>query len=468
MYNYNAMAEEIKKENVDNQEEKKQKHSGIKYLINILLVLAVTFVAVLITLFSDPNAGPQQILATVRHANWMWIGIAFLITFFAILIQGVILFFYARLYTRKYHVYQGLAVNCIGIFYNAVTPGASGGQVMEAYTYKKQGVPISAAASIMVMQGIVYQIVLIIYGILAITIKSETIFSIKAFEFTINGYDISLSSLPLIIIGFGLNLFMIVLLFGMSYWKRLHNFILGPLIGGLAKIKIVKNPDKSRENLRIQVENFKIELKRLFSNIPFLILVLLLNFIVMTCNFSLPFFVGKALGSVSMESVQSFWDVVFFSNFHQMIAGIVPIPGAAGISEYFYNQLFATYMITETGESIISASQLIWRTISFTIPLIVGGFVSAFYRASPKEEARTSGISHQTFVSIQHETFIERSKSAEEAYQTMRLTRSAIKESLKKRNAEDRKKRLEKKKLKEAKAHSKDEYDKLDINDYED
>ena len=104
-------------------------------------------------------------------------------------------------------------------------------------------------------------------------------------------------------------------------------------------MKIVKNPDKTRENLRIQVENFKIEFRRLWTNIPFFILVTVSFAIYMTLKFSIPYFCGLALGN-EHTSIKYFWDSVFLGNYHQMITGIIPIPGSAGVSEYVFTMLF--------------------------------------------------------------------------------------------------------------------------------
>ena len=98
---------------------------------------------------------------------------------------------------------------------------------------------------------------------------------------------------PLTILGFILNVGVIAVVFLMGYWHGFHNFIMGPVIGLLAKIKIVKHPNKMRENLRIQVENFKIEFRRLSTNVPFLILVVLSFTVYMLTKFSIPFFVGQ-------------------------------------------------------------------------------------------------------------------------------------------------------------------------------
>lgn len=412
---------------------KKKSGGSWKYILNIVLVLVVTLAAVVISLIGDF----RNIITAFATVNWGWIGVCFLLILASILIKGLIYFVFARLYTRNYRFRQGLAVDSVGVFYDAVTPGASGGQPMQAYTFKKQGVPISSAASIMVMHTILYQIVLIIYGALSFIIKYDTLMTIKAIDITINNASIAIPILPLTIAGFVLNVSLILLILLMSYSRKMHNFVLGPVITFLGKIKILKNPDKTRENLRIQVENFKIELRRLLSNIPFTILVAVLFFLVMTLNFCIPFFVGKALGATYASDWTSFWDGVFYSNYHQMVTGLIPIPGNVGISEYFFNQLFYTYYNPVVGEDIkiisTTAAQLIWRTTTFTIPLIASGFVTAFYRSSPKENVPEHDSFRETFVSIQASTFAERKEDVDKKYETMRINRELIRESLKKK-----------------------------------
>ena len=67
------------------------------------------------------------------------------------------------------------------------------------------------------------------------------------------------------------------------------------MIGFLGKIKILRHPDDTRESLRIQVENFKIELRRLLSNIPIFILMIICFSLILMIRFSIPFFAGLAL-----------------------------------------------------------------------------------------------------------------------------------------------------------------------------
>ena len=428
-----------------NQKPKKQKgkKSYIRYFLNISFVLIATGLAIFLSV--RPNAA--QIWDNLMHADVKYLLIVLGLMLGCILVRSFILFCFAHLFTRKYHFHQAMAVDQIGVFYNAITPGANGGQILQAYTYKKQGVQISSAVSILAMYSIVYQTVLIIFGLISIIMKHEFITSVGFIRttITINEVPLDLPIWPLTIIGFLLNVSFIGIIFLMSYWHGFHNFIMGPVVSLLHKIKLVKNPDRTRENLRIQVENFKIEFRRLNTNIPFLILVIIFFVGYFFLMFSVPYFVGEALGNQSPS--KSLWDCIFLSNYHQMITGLIPIPGGAGVSEFVFYNLFINeknlesgfFCVFVDGVTDISASQslcrsalLLWRSATFIIPIFIGGFVAAFYHASPKNEIRLAGDipNRQTFVSLQRETYIERYKEVESLVETSRLSRDAIFEKL--------------------------------------
>ncbi len=433
-----------------NSDPKKKKKSTIKYILNISLVLIVTAVSITLTLWGNFN----NILANLLKCDWRWLLAIVGVMGLSILIRSFILYCFARLFTRDYKFRQSIACDQIGQFYNAVTPGASGGQIMQAYTYKKQGVQISSAVSALAMYSIMYQIVLIIYNIIAFIFKFDAIMSIDVADITIGGFTIHLPILVLTIIGFVLNLGVILLVLLMGYWHGFHNFIMGPIIGLLAKIHILKNPDKTRENLRVQVENFKIEFRRLITNIPFFILVFVSFAVYITVKFSVPYFCGLALGSEHYQ-MKYFWDSIFLGNYHQMVTGLIPIPGSAGVSEYFFLTLFYNRAEPSAGffykfayadtaiecESMTKAALLIWRSITFIIPITVAGFTTAFYRASPKQEIqeRDDILNRGTFVNLQKETYVMRKEEVDALVNTTRLSRQAVRDKL--FNAQNRKKK---------------------------
>ena len=422
------------------KEEPKKKSGVLKYTIYIVLVIVITVSALLISMWGQFGTVYNLLLS----ANFTWLLIMLLVMFISILLRAFILFLFARLYSRDYHYHQALAVEQIGNFYSAVTPGASGGQVMEAYTFQKQGLAVSNAVSMLAMYSIVYQIVLTIFGVVSFIVKYEFLNQIGYITITLGAADIRISIWILTIVGFILNVSVTGLVFLMAYWRGFHNFIMGPIISLLYKLHIVRDKDKSREGLKIQIENLKIELRRLLTNAPFTILVTILFIIFFAIRFSLPFFSGKVLNNQSTQA--NIFDAIFLSNYHQMVTGLIPLPGAAGISEYFFIQLFVNHEHPELGfyyipadesgsalqnsSALGSAALLIWRTISFSLPLLIAGFVTAFYRTNGKHSVRFNDRevyeNRKTMLEMKRETLLERQTDLEELIHTTSLTKEAI------------------------------------------
>ncbi len=437
------------------EKKKKKKKAVLKYVLNISLVLIATAAALYLTLYKNFFV----ILDYLKTCDYRWILLIIGIMIVCMLFRSLVLTCFARMYTRKYHLHQGVAVDQIGIFYSAVTPSGSGGEIMQAYTYKKQGVPISSAVSIMAMYSIVYQVVLIAYGAVSFILKYERIIQLS--DMTIFG-SIRIPIWLLTIFGFAVNVGVILLIFLMAYWRGFHRFIMGPVVSLFYKLRLVKDPEKQREKLRVQVENFKIEFRRLMSNIPLTLLIAFFFFCYMTLRYSVPYFVGLALKNESVTA--SFWDSVFFGNFHQMVTGLIPIPGSAGVSELFFHELFVNtndltksfyYKFAEATEAMdaVEASKrasdamcqsalLIWRGITFAFPMTVAGFVTAFYKSSPKEEVQEKGVpSRNTLTEIQGETLIARQEELDTFLETQQLTQKAVLDKLRMSSLKSKKKK---------------------------
>ncbi len=436
--------DEAKENNVPEEPKKakKENNGAWKYLVTVSLVLLLTGGSLLFSLWSageeDIVSGAYTIWEAIRSTSIPWLILVFGIVFVTYCIDGLIVYVFCRLYTRKYHWYQGFFNSLIGAFYSAVTPGASGGQVMQVYTLKKQGVEISSAASIMVMWFILYQSNLIVFDFIAIGVEWNKIMSLSSFVFTFG--DIKITLLPLIAFGFVLNLGTLAILTLMSYSHRFHGFVLHHVINLGAKMHIVKNPEKSRESLRVQVENFKMELRRLQSNIPVTILLSIffqLNFFL---RYAIPYFSAVALDATGGSfSWMDMLDTCFLSAFHQMVTGVFPLPGGAGVSELFFNSIFrdifsdtvSNGVIVRSAEANMNAAQIVWRFATFHLIVLVSGLVAAFYRSRGEGRVQYGYVNRQTFVTLQLETYEIRKASADTLYETRQLSKKQIKAGLK-------------------------------------
>lgn len=415
-----------------NQEPPKKKSQRFKYLIYIVVVLVATAISLVISLWGDNF---NDAMTAFSQSDWRYVLLTFGVVALTYCIEALILVIFCRLYTRKYRFHQGFACALVGQFYSDVTPGSSGGQVMQVYTMKSQGILVSNGASIMVMFFILYQSALIIFGGVALIFEWNTMIGINP-VITLFDYSFTVPMWPLIIIGFVINLSVILILFVMSYSHRLHNFILHYVIGFLGKIHLLKHPDKTRESLRVQVENFKIELRRLQSNIPVLILLFTLFLILIFFRFSVPYFCGLAMHAwgedthfvfVSLKNYgNSMVRASFLMAFHQMVTGLIPLPGSAGVAEIFYNAIFTNFFGSSQG--VISATQILWRSATFHIVLLISGVVSAFYHS--RGGAAPEFASRKTYVTLQLETFDERKRSADTMYETSQFSRKEMQRRL--------------------------------------
>ena len=427
----------------DEKKEEKKKHPAVKFLLYFSIILVATGLALFLSLYQDFDG----VIAALKRCDYRYLLLIVGLVAFSYCIEGFIIFIFARLYTRNYHWHRGMATSMVGAFYSAVTPGASGGQPMQVYTMKKQGVEVSSAASIMIMSFIIYQSALIIIGIIGVIFKWNLVMSIGNFNIDLGSFKLSFPAIPFTIIGFLLNLLVIVGLIAMSYSHKFHNFIMHYGINLFAKLHLIRNPEEKRESLRIQVENFKIELRRLLSNFAVTVVVLVCYALVLIIRFSIPYFAGIALDgygyltnidgslvigitgplmSTGSVSVTSFWDSVFLSSYHQMVAGLIPIPGAAGVSEYFFNIIFSNFFVSQ---QVTTAAQIIWRFSTYHLVLLVSGIVAASYHVTPDKTAEHAN--RKAYVTIQLETYETRKLSADTMFETASLNRKEMQERLK-------------------------------------
>ena len=345
-----------------------------KYIINISLLLIVTGLAIFLVLKDDA----ELVFDSLMSANVWYILVSLGLILFTFLAEGLILFILARLYNDEYKYHQGFFNFMIGRFFSGITPSSTGGQFAQAYTFNKQGVNLTSASSILVMMFIVYQFSLIIFG-------GSTLIGCVATnslpEGTINLFGLELDVIALSIIAFILTSSMVIIMFVLALNKNVHKAAVNLIVNIGSFLRIIKK-DKKQEKIiamNTKLEVFRIELKRLFSNIKVLIAVLVLYLVFLFAYNCIPFFCFRACNiDLGMEN---FMNSMAYSSFTYMITQLIPIPGASGGAELFFNLMYSPY-INDVGA--LKSSILIWRTVTFFVGLIFGGLVTVFYHESPK------------------------------------------------------------------------------------
>ncbi len=411
----------------DEAEEKKaKKKNKWKYFVYLLVVLIITGFVLWLNLASPVQGEEGKLVYEmipyfIGEMNYGFLTLFLAVVFFIFVLNAFMMFLYARLYQRHYKYHQSLAAQAIDNFYSSITPGAYGGEIAKVYIFNKQGVALSNAASLMVMNFIVYQSCLIFIGLVSLCVNFTAILEIPAFpiSITINGQP--LPDIPFyifIILGFVLNLLTMGFIILMSSSRAIHNFVLNTLMNFLAKLRLIKNVEEKRESVRLQIENYRIELRRLRSNIPFTAMMFILTLVSIGVSNLYPLLSGLTLnGFEGMADVNYFKkvvDCISFSNFHQMVTGLIPIPGTAGISEYVFDRLFGanSSFFSESFYNLGGANLvlLLWRMVTFYLQFLVCGIVSATYktRGVPLEDRLVPVPNRKTALTLQIETIDER------------------------------------------------------------
>ena len=479
IFNKTDLGEVIQEDVVEEKEkgkEENKKSNKYKYLIYLGIILLITVIVVWYNLV-QPTKGLdgsdvlvyETIPDVFANINvWYFLLLVFSICF-GFFISALIIWTFAKLYTKHYKMHQALANTLIGSFYSAITPGASGGQFAQVYVFKKQGMPVSNSASIFVMSFIVYQFCLIIFGLISLITSFGDIIKINVVPITIGTLSFDIPIWIFIAFGFLLNLLVIFALVFMSVSRKFQNFICNGLIGLLAKLRIVKNPDETRKSIRIQVENYRIEFRRLQSNLAFTALIFLIYcFSIINSNIQ-PFLCGLTLNAFDAETLssagaifQKMYQSVVYSNFHQMATGLLPLPGSAGVSEIVFGSLFgptsgyfsSAFYSTGGGINILL---LLWRFMTFYIPFMITGVVAATYksRGMPVKDRIVPVGDKKTMLTIQLTTYAERKETSDIAYETRVMERKELLQRMVKFKDKSEKYKDEKPKKKERKPKNK-------------
>lgn len=330
------------------------KNSSKNYVINFLLILAFTIFGLWFALKDNYKQVMQLIKALPIPYLVLIMSGGVLYGVFA----GLVLTNIVRRNKKDYKYRQGIVNALIGLFFCGITPSATGGQFAQAYCFKKQGIAYQESASILWADFIIYQSVMMIYVTILFFLKFNYFLDL------IGPWFLG------IVVGYLINLFVISVLWTMALLPKLYVFLSQKVVVLLAKIRIVKDKEKTLESWERQVQGFTQEIKRMQKDKKMIVKCVFLSIIRMTIQFSLPFVIMYCIG-VDIGA-DFFVDSLALSSFVLMSNAFIPLPGASGGTEVVFTSLF-TPMVKES--ALASGVMVLWRFSTFHFLLIVGAIL---------------------------------------------------------------------------------------------
>ena len=339
-----------------------------KILSICYLVLVFSVTLILAFYLSEESKGLFAILGSL---NPLWLLAALGCMVLYLFIEGWAVWFITSFMHGKLSYFYILKLDIIGNYYGALTPAAVGFQPSQIAYMKRDGIPVGVSTFIQTIKLMAYEIVIVVLCIVFM--------AFKGIYFHQNNPEIFWLS----IFGALINIFVIcVMLLAIVKPNGLNKFVM-LLTRFLARIKIIKNLDKTRVSIENTLSDFHDSaryLKRYKGKVAISCGLTLIQWLMF---FSIPFCLYNAFGlgmlngkSGALDTISPFDEastLVALAAFLFLAVHFMPIPGSSGATEAGFGIFFGSFFFAES-----AAAMLLWRLITY-YSLILLGFIVIFF-----------------------------------------------------------------------------------------
>jgi len=321
-----------------------------KKIINILALVIITCLVLYFSLKDNFAITIDNII----HANIIWLIIAFLFLVFFWIFKTYALYLIVKVEHSKFKFRQALQLILRTQFFNAVTPFATGGQPFQVLYLNKCGISYPSATGLVVENFIVYQIVLVFLGLVAVISN----YFLHIFK------EVNLLK-QLVTLGFIVNAGVIIVMFIVAFGKKINKKLVNFGIRVLTKLKLVKDKEEKLEQWDKTINQFHKSATNLLKNRRVFIKSLLVELLSLVCLYTIPLIIFYSMGLYNSVTL---FECVVASAYVMLMGSFVPIPGGTGGLEYGFVAFYGTFIKGGT----LSAIMLIWRFITYYFGLIIG------------------------------------------------------------------------------------------------
>ncbi len=321
------------------------------YVCNLLVIVIFTLLGFWMALKDHTT----EIIAMLTRVSIVKVIVVFTVVLFCQLIVGWILLQYVKIVKKDYSLKEGFINALVASFFHGITPSASGGQVAQLFVFHKQGIAVEHAMSILVIDFIVYQIVMVFISLIMLLLKMP--------------YFMNHTVFLLAILGFMINAIVIGVLILCSCSSKVYTWIMEVVIHVLYRMKFVKDEEITRSKMEVKLLEFSKGMYVLRSNLGLLVKVCLGNMVRLLIFYFIPCICLWALDiSFTNEDVIT---IIALTSFVMNVNAFIPIPGASGGTESVFMMMFGMLLSSVQ----VSSVMVLWRFTTYHALLVVGAIV---------------------------------------------------------------------------------------------
>ncbi len=324
----------------------KKKGKLFRNLLIFIFLIILTFYILL----KDQDV--EKIISIIKSAQIKFVLIGVLCMGIYIIIEAINIGRLLKKLNEKSTFIKNVKYAMIGFFFSSITPAASGGQPMQIYYMYKDGIAVSNSTLTLLISLTSMQICTIGIALTSLIFNYKYLNKVLIIFFII-GLTLNLSALILLIIG--------------VFSRRMSKWLINVALKILGFFK-VKNLDKKEEKFEAELIKYQEGAKYIKNNKVLMLKTLCTTLIQFLIYYSINYWTYRALGFsecnilkiISMQSV-----------LYATVSGI-PSPGAVGVSEGAFMEIFRHVYPAET----MSSAVLLNRGINFYLFVLLSGIIA--------------------------------------------------------------------------------------------
>lgn len=353
-------------------------------LFNIFLIFLLTGVVFWLTIKDNKD----QVFSLFRDANYYWIAVIAGIVIFERVLLGWKLSKEVQTSHPDYKWSQGFVNSYVAGLFNNITPSSSGGQFVQVYVFKKQGIPMHNSIGVLWLDFIIYQTSMILVALSLILLK---------FRYFYENYS---QFFLIVILGFMVNAAVIVGLWALVQWPRFYTWLTTTGIEIGSRLHLVKDKKKTLDSVNDQLTRFSREVIILKTHKKMVVMVALEDIFRLLMHYSIPYFCAKAL-NIPVQPDQML-NIIALSSFVMMVNAFLPMPGSSGGTEATFVLMFSTIFNRVEATSIM----ILWRVMTFYLTLFIGSIMFAYTKVMPQVEVKDEALLPEVYTRKQEEKAI--------------------------------------------------------------
>jgi len=335
-----------------------------KYL-SLLYILFTVGVIVVIGFMDRDNIGNIWKAFSSVNINWLLASFASMIVFW--LTDSFTLKYATGNIQKRHSFISMLKVGMIGQYYSALTPFATGGQPVQVYYLRKIGVPVSKSTTVLVFKFIAWQMVVCCFAACSMIVN----------------YNLIATEMPQILafiyIGLIINIGVVSVVAMVMINKELLIKVASFFINKLAKIHLIKDPEKSYLSANAYFTDINESITVMYEHKLKALNILIVSLVQFLSLMAVTYFIYRSLGLSDRTLTQ----LVMLQAVLYMTVSFVPIPGASLASEASFRIFFGAAFPA----GLLFVSMLIWRAITYYSNILIGVLIVLWdsLKNSPKK-----------------------------------------------------------------------------------